>query len=452
MQRVGQWPAAYVRDISLTAAFSVLLVLSLRHTWVGCLVWTWFSLMNPHRLAYGFAHTLPFAAITAGATLLSILWSRGKVRLPADASVLVLILFVLWMCVTTAFAFFPEPSSDQLLIVLKIQLMTLVCIAALRERKHIELFVWINVMSIAFYGIKGGLFAIVTGGMSRVWGPADSYIEDNNALGLAMVMIIPLMYYLRQVATRLWLRHGLLLGLVLCAVAVLATQSRGAFLAIAVMSLVLWTRTRRKVLTAAIFVFAASALIAFMPSSWEERMQTIGNYQEDSSALQRVNAWVTAVNVANDRITGAGFAIGNKVVFEAYAPNPDWVFTAHSIYFQVLGEQGYVGLLLFLTLGALGFRNASQIRKQALRNPETMWLHDLGGMVQVSMVGYAVGGAFLSLSYFDLPYNIMVILIASKYWLHEERWKTESVGAFGSTSTAQRATASGGVKAPILSP
>ena len=428
-----------MRDIALVGVFVVLVFMMLRHTWIGALVWTWFSLMNPHRMSYGFAYSLPFAQITAIATFMSILWSRGKVRLPPDPSVIVLILFVLWTCVTTFFAILPDPSSQTLLIVVKIQLMTLVCVASIRERKHIELFVWVCVFSVGFYGLKGGVFAIASGGSSRVWGPTDSYIQDNNALGLALVMIIPLGYYLLQVTTRRWLRNGLVGFLLLNTIAVLSTQSRGAFLAIMVMFFVLWTRMRKKLLPAIAMLMLGVMLIAFMPASWETRMRSIGTYQEDSSAMQRLNAWETAVNIANARVTGAGFAIANREIFNRYSPNPDWVFTAHSIYFQVLGEQGWIGLVLFLMLGILSFWNAAGLRKAALARPETLWVRDLTSMIQVSMVGYAVGGAFLSLSYWDMPYNIMVMLIACKYWMREERWKDEKVGAFGATSAAAAA-------------
>jgi putative inorganic carbon (hco3(-)) transporter len=423
-----------MRDLALTGVFGVLIVMALRETWIGALLWTWFSMMNPHRLTFGFAYSLPFAQITAIATLASILWSRGKVRLPPDPSVWLLIAFVAWTCITTMFALLPDPSSGTLLIVVKIQLMTLVCIAALRERKHIELFVWVNVLSVGFYGFKGGLFAIASGGASRVWGPEGSYIQDNNALGLALVMIIPLGYYLWQVTTRRWLRWGLLGFLLLNSVAVLATQSRGAFLAICAMAVMLWFRTRRKLLGGVAIATAAALFVAFMPESWETRMRSIQNYEQDTSAMQRLNAWETAINVANDRVTGAGFAIANRNIFARYAPNPDWVFTAHSIYFQALGEHGWIGLVMFLGLGALSFHNAGRIRKQALEHPDALWARDLASMVQVSMVGYAVGGAFLSLTYWDLPYNIMALLVVTKYWLLEKRWETEKIGPFGSTS------------------
>ena len=423
-----------MRDIALTLIFIGILTQALRYTWVGALLWTWFSLMNPHRLTYSFAYDLPFAAVAAGATLLSILWSKGRVRLPPDPTVVMLVLFAVWTCITTVLAIYPDRSVDDLIRTLKIQLMTLVCIAALRERKHIELFIWVNVLSIGFYGVKGGLFGIATGGSARVWGPSSSFIEGNNEVGLALVMIIPLMNYLRGAATRPWIRASLLASMSLSAVAVLSTQSRGAFLAIVAMGLVMWLRSAKKVMGAIGIVGASVLLLLFMPASWEARMQTIGEYQVDSSAQGRINAWTTAVNVANDRITGAGFYIETRDIFERYAPNPEAVYTAHSIYFQALGEHGWIGLFLFVSLGALSFLTASSLRRQALARPETAWLHDLAGMVQVSMVGYAVGGAFLSLTYFDLPYNIMVMLVAAKYWLKEGRWQTETTGAFGSTS------------------
>lgn len=430
-----------MRDLVLASVFGVLMFYALRETWVGALVWTWFSLMNPHRLTYGFAYGLPFAQITAIVTFASLLWSRGRVRVPADASVVVLVLFVLWTCITTYFAILPGPSTDALIRVVKIQVMTLLCIAAIRERKHIELFVWVNVLSIGFYGVKGGLAAIASGGSTRIWGPADSFIQDNNALGLSLVVVIPLGVYLWQSATKRWLRRGLLLLLLLCSIAALATQSRGAFLAIACMSFVLWTRSRRKGLAGLFIGAAAVTFVMFMPQKWEDRMRTIGTYKEDTSAMQRINAWETAVNIANDRVTGAGFAVDRRVVFDMYSPRPEWVFTAHSIYFQALGEHGWIGLGLFLLMGALTFYNTVRIRSRAGVRPETQWLKDLCGMVQVSMVGFAVGGAFLSLAYFDLPYNIMVVVIACKFWLLEERWKQESVGAFGSTSAVAAAQA-----------
>jgi probable O-glycosylation ligase (exosortase A-associated) len=423
-----------MRDIALLGVFAWAIVQAFKNTWSGALLWTWFSTMNPHRLAYGFAVDLPFAATTAIVTMISVLWNREKVRLPTDPAVVVLAMFLIWTCITTLFAFYPEQSSIDLIVTLKIQLMTLICIASIRERKHIEYFVWVVALSIGFYGTKGGIFAILSGGSSRVWGPSGSFIEGNNEIGLAIVVAIPLLNYLRIVSIHRWVRLGLVLAMLLSAVAALSTQSRGAFLALAAMGLVLWLRSKQKLLGAVVIGSAAVGLLAFMPASWEQRMQTIGTYQQDASALGRLTAWELAFKVANDRITGAGFVIEKADVYARYGMDSNWVLTAHSIYFQALGEQGWIGFALFLSMGGLSFLTASRLRKDALQRPETEWIHDLAGMVQVSMVGYAVGGAFLSLTYLDLPYNLMVVLLACKYWLLDERWRTETIGAFGATS------------------
>lgn len=428
-----------MRDILMVLLFVGALPLAMRHTWAAVMLWTWVSIMNPHRLTYGFAYDLPFAAAAAFAAFVSILFSRSKLHFPRDPSVVFLLLFIGWTCVSTVFAYYPGDSLVQLEKVAKIQLMTLVALAAIRERKHIELFVWINALSIGFYGIKGGLFTVMTGGGERVWGPPGGFIEGNNELGLAMVMVIPLLNYLRLVSQSRIVRLGLVGAMLLTAAAVLGTHSRGAFLAIASMGLFLWLRSHKKLLSGVTLVVLGTALLTFMPGNWEERMRSIQTYQEDGSAMGRINAWETAVNIANSRPTGAGYSMYTQEVFNVYAPrpaedraaDPTIARAAHSIYFQVLGEHGWVGLALFLAIGALSFRSAGRMRREALARPESLWLHHLAGMIQVSMVGFAVGGAFLSLAYFDLPYNVMVMVVACRYWLMEERWRTETTGALG---------------------
>ncbi|MBA4282488.1 putative O-glycosylation ligase, exosortase A system-associated [Ralstonia sp.] len=430
-----------MRDIALLLMFIPMAAMALRYTWCGVLLWTWFSLMNPHRLTWGFAYDFQFAAIAAAATLLSMVWNRSNLRFPADGATVALILFMFWLCITTALAFYPGLSLPFLDRALKVLLMTLVALIALRERKHIELFVWVTALSIGFYGLRGGLGAAATGFQYRVWGPMGSFIADNNAIGLALVMTIPLIYYLWQVTNRRWIRYALLLLLITSALAVLGTKSRGGFVAILFMAALLWWRAPRKILSGMVIVALAAVMISLMSDMWVERMQTIKSYKDDTSAMQRINAWETAINVANDRVTGAGFLIATRDIFDRYSPNPEWVFTAHSIYFQALGEHGWIGLILFLAMGFFTLRSTWQIKRLAATRPECQWARELAAMIQVSMVGYAVGGAFLSLSYFDLPYNLMVMAVATKYWLREERWKEEPVGPFGATSASQRRAA-----------
>lgn len=438
-----------MRDLILAAVVLGLLPLAIRKTWFAVLLWTWLSVMNPHRLTWGFAFDAPFAAIAASAALISLLVAREKAKLPLYPPVVVLGLFLAWMCITTAAAIYPEPSYEELKRVLKIQLMTMIAFAALRERMHIEAFVWVNALSIGFYGLKGGVFTVTSGGSNRVWGPPGTYIEGNNEIGLALILVIPLMYYLRLHSSNVWIKRGMLILMLLSTAAALGTQSRGALLGIAAMAIVLWVRLPKKFVGTLVMSAVTFMLLAFMPDTWEARMRSIGDYQTDGSAMGRINAWLMAFNLANDRPIGGGFSIITDQLFAKYAPDPLDVHAAHSIYFQVLGEHGYLGLALFLLLGYLAFRMAGQVRKMSRGVAEDRWIFDLVGMCQVSLVGYAVGGAFLSLSYFDLPYNVLVIIVCSMRYLRERNTAAVAVASGAGAPTTMAPPGPGTLTRPL---
>ncbi len=416
-----------MRDILVTAIVLAALIYAVRRPWAGVMLWTWLSIMNPHRLTFGFAYDAPFAAAAAGVTLLSLLMTKDPVKLPSNAAYRTLVLFIIWMTITTAFAMFPGDSLDQLKKVFKIQLMTLVALAVLHEKRHIHIFVWVNALSLGFFGFKGGLFTIMTAGGGRVWGPGG-FIGGNNEIGLAMLVSIPLMYYLFLTEKNKWVKRGLIAVMVLSAIAVLGTQSRGAFLAIIGMGAVLWWRAPRKLVSGVLIGLAAAAALAVMSEQFFERMQTIQTYEEDSSAVGRLYAWQTATNIANSRPLGAGFAMYHQSIADRYGAGYSFdgkidakILTAraaHSIYFQVLGEHGWVGLILFVLIWVFSWRTASRLRKRARGDPELLWVFHLGSMCQVALVGYCIGGAFLSLAYFDLPFNIMVMVVVTERWLN----------------------------------
>ena len=425
-----------MRDLVVTGIVLGVLPFVLRHAWLGVLLWTWLSIMNPHRLTWGFAYSMPFAAAAAGATLIGLVTTRDPVRLPKQGTVVVLITFILWMCATTAFAFSPVESFDQLVKVLKIQLMTIVALAVLHDKLAINLFVWVNALSLGFFGVKGGIYTIQTAGAGRVWGPGG-FIGGNNEVGLAILVTIPLMYYLFLTATKKWIRRGLIGAMLLSAVAVLGTQSRGAFLAIGVMAFVMWLRAPRKALLGAVLFSVGIAGLAIMPWSFGEKVASITGYKEDSSAMGRINAWETAINVANSRPFGAGFEMYNRFIWGLYAPNPaedraadpSIVRAAHSIFFQVLGEHGWRGLFLFVLLWWLTWRDAGWLRRKSRGDPEFQWVFMLASMFQVALVGFMVGGMFLSLAYFDLPYNLMVTVVVTRRWLEHRLKEKASISA-----------------------
>ncbi len=407
-----------MRDILLTLTVIGSLPFILKRPWLGALMWVWISVMNPHRLTWGFAYDMPFGAMVAIATLLSLVFSKEKLKFPVTPLTFVFMLFVFWMSVTTLFALQPDQVWAPWEKVMKTMLMTMVVIAALHKREHIDWLVWVLVVSLGYYGVKGGFFTIRWGGGEHVYGPTGSFIEENNALAVAICMLIPLVWYVRLRATDRRVKHGALGAMCLCAVAVFGSQSRGALLTIVAMTGFLWLKSRQKLGLLLVVVLMAPMILSFMPEKWHGRMSTIQTYDEDESAMGRINAWQMAFNLAKDRpLVGGGFEIYDPLIFARYAPVPDDVHAAHSIYFAALGEHGFVGLGLFLVLGVLTWRTSSWIAKSVKGRSDLRWAADLAQMCQVSIVGYAVGGGLLSLLYFDLPYYIMGLLVMTRRYI-----------------------------------
>jgi probable O-glycosylation ligase (exosortase A-associated) len=405
-----------MRDLAITLIVFGSLPLILFRPWIGVLMWAWLSLMTPHRFAFGFAYDFPFAAVVAVATLLGLVATKDEVRLEPNAVIYLLILLPAWTCVTYLFAFEPAAATGRLTEVLKVFLFVLVSAMVLRTRKQVDWMIWVLVISVGWFGAKGGLFTLMTGGLYKVYGPpGESFLSDNNAIAVAVIMVIPLMYYLRGESSSKWIRRGLLAAMVLSGIAVLGTYSRGGLIAVSAMLVFLWFKSRRKVVFALLLVPLIPLAIMAMPERWFDRMNTISTYEEDASAMGRINAWHAAINIANDRpLVGGGFELYTARTFARYAPDPEDVHAAHSVYFQMLGEHGYVGLLIFLALGLAASSAARRTIALARTKPQHAWAANLARAFQVSLVGYAVGGAFVNIGYWDLIYYEIVLVVIAR--------------------------------------
>ena len=413
-----------MRDILITVVIVYLLFKTLRQVEYGAYLWTWLSLMNPHRLTFGFASTMPWAQVSAIATFAGMAFSRDRKPLPLQGGVVLLILLWLWMSLTSLTSINPpDQVLERWIFVSKINLMLLVTLMLLRGRQQIERLVAVMAVSVGYFGFKGGIFTIATGGGYRVWGPPGSMLEENNALAVGLVVVMPFVYYFYETTVRRWLRIGLLIAMVFIGASVLGSQSRGALVALLAMLMFLGVKSRYPVRFTALLVIALAIGISFMPDSWTSRMETIQNHQEEGSAMSRIYTWQTLLNVALDRpLVGAGFRADNIGVFMTYAPTDAKfqvfegnVWVAHSIYLQALGEHGFVGLLLFLAIWLWCWMTAARLarRASALEDLKT-WVPQLMRMCQVSIIGFCVGGAFLSLMNVDLPYYILIFIVLCK--------------------------------------
>jgi probable O-glycosylation ligase (exosortase A-associated) len=383
---------------------------------VGILMWYWISLMNPHRWTWGYAYTLRVALVVGVATILAWLVSSERKIPPNTAITWFLVGLAIWISITTIFAQVPSSADPQWQEAIKILLMTFIATCVVNSKERIVQALWVIAFSIGVYGIKGGLFSIATGGHYRVWGPEQSFIEDNNQLGLALIMVVPLLHFLTSQTTSKWIRLGILGSMGLTIIATLCTYSRGAFVALSITLFAFWLKAKRRFLTGTVALVVLGGALAALPSSWYDRMYSIDNYEQDESAQGRINSWMFALRLAADRpLTGGGFrVVDDTSLYFRYVPNADVVHNFHSIYFEVLGEHGWVGLFFFLGLLACCFLTAQSIIRTVRNRPDLEWAGQVAAAIQVSLVGYCTAGAFVNLGFYDLFYALVAILTSTR--------------------------------------
>jgi putative inorganic carbon (HCO3(-)) transporter len=412
-----------VRDLIIFAIIFGSIPFIFKRPALGVMLFTWISLMNPHRLAYGPAFSFPFAAVLAVVTLAALVLTKQPKSFPRTPVTIILLVFCTWMTFTSFFALEPDLVWREWNRVIKTLFMVFVSVMVLNTERDIKQYAWVVALSLGFYGLKGGLFVLASGGSYKVYGPSGSYIEENNGMALALVATLPLIWYLRnQVKNRLG--SLVMLAMTFCtAIAAVGSYSRGALLGGAAMLSFLWLKSKNKAGTGVAVIAIVAVIALIMPAQWFDRMNTIDNYKQDDSAMGRINAWQFAINVATHNVLGGGFNVFSPRQFMIYAPDPLAYHVAHSIFFQVLGDHGFIGLAMFVTLLVCVWRTGTRVIKFCGKAQELKWASDLAKMIQVCVIGYAVSGTFLSLAYFDLFYDFIVILVALEKLLMLQRDK-----------------------------
>jgi probable O-glycosylation ligase (exosortase A-associated) len=402
-----------LRDITVTILVFASLPFCFKKPWIGILVWSWIGFMNPHRLGWGFAFSMPFAQMVAIATVLGLVSGREKFVLPRSREVMLLLLMWGYFLFTTFFAINQFEAWDQFIKVTKILVLSLFMTVLLQERTRLRLLMCVIAFSIGFFGLKGGVWAITTGGGNMVLGPPGTFISGNTEIGLALNMVLPFFVYLmrdEKIPYLKWLWRAMF---VFSIVAILITYSRGALLGLGVVLTMLFLKSRLKFAALLMMALAVPILLSTLPEKWFGRMETIQSYEQDRSAVNRIRAWKVSYRMALDRpITGYGFRPFSREMYLRYDPEyGPRSGDAHSIFFQVLAEHGFVGLGLYCGLILSALLTLWRVRRFSRRSAELNWANQYSSMIQASIFAYVANGAFLSMSYFDLFYALIAITV-----------------------------------------
>ena len=380
----------------------------------GAMMWVWVAYFNPHRFTYGMAYDFPVSSVIAIPTLLGLLFFRKVNRGIFVLETVLLLVFWAWITITyinaTQVPLFIDHVEDaelQLINVSKVLLMTIVLILVVTSKKRLDALFLVTAFSFGVLAIKGSLFGYSSGGGFRVYGPPDSFVYDNNDLGLALNMTLPVMYYMTREVESPRMRKLLWVAFYCSILTVILSYSRGALLGLSVVLGAIAMKSKHKLLAGALLAAFAVLILTFAPPAWMDRMGNFAHGELDESAEGRLHAWEFAwVFASQYPIMGGGF--------ETFTPDLEARFTPqykfagpHSIYFQTLGEQGFVGLGIFLLVLGGTFFGLWSMRRRVRGQPAFTWIVNYSNMLEICLLGYVVSGAFLPRAYFDLWFQLV---------------------------------------------
>ncbi len=427
-----------MRDLLLLGIIIGLIPCILWRPWLGVLAWFWVGLMVPQGHTWGYMQTFPLAVVIGGTTLVALVVNRDRRSLPMTREMVMMFVMVAYMTMTSYFAVNKSGAWAQWESVMKILLMTFVTPMLIFGPRRIVWVILVTVVSLGFYGFKGGLFTISTGGSYMVLGPSRSFISGNTYIGLAMVMVLPLILVTARFFSQRWLDlgpplkpgwyktigRGFYVMFWLTGLAIIATYSRGAWLGLIAVAPFIFLRMQRKWLIVVSAVFALGVVGIAAPDRMVDRWQTIGGYEEDTSAMQRIQSWGVNWNMAVERpLTGMGFRnveMGYAwwISYANFEGHWRHALSPHSIYFQLLGQHGFGGLFVFLTLIAFTWLTLGRIKRQA-KKADQRWLSEYAWAIQIGLLGYLVSGTFLDVAYFNLVYAFVALAIIMRRELDE---------------------------------
>ncbi len=434
-----------MRDIIIVIGLVVLIPMILKRPYIGALAWTWIAILNPHQEAFGFSSQLRPNLLIVLVTLLSFAVSSERKMWPGGKTALVFVLFIIWTTVTSLLSPDPETAMEFWFdFVIKMAIHVIIILMIINSRHRLISLLWCFALSLGYHAVKISLVTVKSGfviGRYTGFGPANTMIDDRNHFAVAVLMLAPLLFFLWKYASNRLMRNAALLGMICCFIAVIGSFSRGGMLTMIAMMGVLWLRTNNKLVSGTVMAAGALLLVTFAPESFKDRIESaVEQFREnesrfdddkqlDESFCLRLAAWQLGWEMTLDRpIHGSGLrSIQNPEVATEYLQesacngSEDYkVRAAHNIYVEVLSDSGFVGLGMFLFILVGSILHCSVIIRRTRSKPQLQWAHDLAKMLQVSLIGYAIGSTLLSFSYYDGYYLMVAMIIITGRLVSEE--------------------------------
>ncbi len=409
-----------MRDLIVSLALLAVMPTCFRKPFVGLLVFSLLAYMRLQDLTWGFARDVRWsfyvAIITFSGFFVSSREGRFLVYELRTVIMLALVAIVGLSLLSTRGA---DPADlPGFVEFLKIVVIALFTTGMVRTRDRLRMLLWVIALSFAFYGFKNGLIGIASGGTAIILEGPGGMLRDNNDFALALSMSLPMLIMLGLSEKREILRRSMLACVPLTIITIGLTHSRGGFLAMMTGILILVFRSRNKLAGVSLLALFGLAGLVLAPQGIKERIASIQEYEEDSSATARLAAWRTAaVMIKENPVFGVGFGHFQDNYHRYDPANTDRSliktkgFVAHNSYLQIWAECGTPAFLLYLSLIALTLVDLWALRARAARRFASSWILNYTTMFEASMVTFVVGSVFLNRAHFDLFYHWVALVL-----------------------------------------
>jgi probable O-glycosylation ligase (exosortase A-associated) len=419
-----------MQSLFLSAVFAVLMFAGFSAAFAAALGFVWVDIVRPQQLAYSIINDQPLSFIAAVATL-GLFLLRDKKSPPKFGPILLLIvLFCLWVTFTTLISDFPTQAWGKWDWASKVLIFAVLIPYIFRSRIQIEAFILVFVFSASTILFSAGLKTILGGGgygTLAVMGTGNTGLSESSTLAVVCVILIPLVMFLMRhtlIFPRNLLTRGLFLVIIVMALAaVVGTTARTGIIAVAVMCLLSMLQSKKKLWWIAGLALAAVVILNLDLSAtrWGNRMSTIETYNADSSAMGRIKVWQWTIEFVGKHPLGGGFDayLHNRILGVTsdgetqYLPEGQVGGKAfHSIYFEVLGEQGIVGFSMYFLMVGLAMFKLIRLKRTWKNDPGMAWISGLANALMTSIVVFLAGGSFVGIAYQPYIFYMLSLTVA----------------------------------------
>ncbi len=399
-----------MRNLYVLGVYLAYLGMGMTAPFIFGLGYIWVDTFLPQLVAPGILGAVPVAMIMGVAAIggYALFDRRFPPRITLTA-VLSLTLAV-WVTLTTTWAAAPSVAWVKWDWAFKTILFSVFIPYLFRTRVQIEALILTFIGAALLHMLPVGAKAVLGGGrygMDVGLLGHNVGLSESSGLATVSIMFIPLFLYLRThsiLIPRWKLRGPFLLGMIMISVATaVGTVARTAMVGFVVMGAMVWMRSRHKVLLGTVMAGCAALVLYVASGAWTERMSTIETYRQENSAYTRILMWRWTLDYAAQHPLGGGFYVHSTSRIEDDMDGDGKVEVqvgraAHSSYFELLGEQGWPGLFLFLLIACRCLWVYQWVVRRTRGNPDLLWCKELAAALQCGLLTVMACGAFIGVS------------------------------------------------------